>query len=422
MISKILFANFYNLYLEFFIVQFIFMFNGQRRKYYWWRLLIAAVAGCGFYFLPTLKFLDFNWSYSVVFLSILIVGFFLYKKPSMIFVCTITGYALQHLTWNTMELFFELAYPNEDVLPRAGAIAYYLSFVFVFYFITFLIIWKRKVFIDFDIISPSTMIATLVVLVVSLILSEKVKNWDYILRLYSIVSSLLAILVVSGAFKLSDNQKKQIELEQNNRMLQSMIEEKANQQKLAKETIDIINMKAHDMKNQISVLKNLNQAEQSSYIDEMSKSIDIYNDIAKTGNDVLDIVLTQKSLLCTSKHIKFTYICDGVPFQKMDPMDATALFANLLDNAVEAVEKEDEENRIIKLNANIKGNFICIHMENYCSKDIKFVNGVPQTGKADKSKHGFGTKSIMYIAQKYNGNVTFSYKENIFSANILIPV
>lgn len=67
MISKILFANFYNLYLEFLIAQFIFMFNGQRRKYYWWRLLIAAVAGCGFYFLPTLKFLDFNWSYSVVF-------------------------------------------------------------------------------------------------------------------------------------------------------------------------------------------------------------------------------------------------------------------------------------------------------------------------------------------------------------------
>ena len=374
MIGKILFAHFYNLYLEFLIAQFIFMFNGQRRKYYWWRLLIAAVAGCGFYFLPTLNFLDFNWSYSIVFLSILIVGFFLYKKPSMIFVCTITGYALQHLTWNIMELFFELAYPNEDALSRAGAIAYYLFFFFVFYFITFLIIWKRKVFIDFDIISPSTMI------------------------------------------------KKQIELEQNNRMLQSMIEEKANQQKLAKETIDIINMKAHDMKNQISVLKNLNQAEQSSYIDEMSKSIDIYNDIAKTGNDVLDIVLTQKSLLCTSKHIKFTYICDGVPFQKMDPMDATALFANLLDNAVEAVEKEDEENRIIKLNANIKGNFICIHMENYCSKDIKFVNGVPQTNKEDKSKHGFGTKSIMYIAQKYNGNVTFSYKENIFSVNILIPV
>ena len=422
MIGKILFAHFYNLYLEFLIAQFIFMFNGQRRKYYWWRLLIAAVAGCGFYFLPTLNFLDFNWSYSVVFLSILIVGFFLYKKPSMIFVCTVTGYALQHLTWNTMELFFELAYPNEDVLSRAGAIAYYLSFLFVFYFTTFLIIWKRKVFIDFDIISPSTMIATLVVLVLSLILSEKVKNWDYILRLYSIVSSLLAILVVSGAFKLSDNQKKQIELEQNNRMLQSMIEEKANQQKLAKETIDIINMKAHDMKNQISVLKNLNQAEQSSYIDEMSKSIDIYNDIAKTGNEVLDIVLTQKSLLCTSKHIKFTYICDGVPFQKMDPMDATALFANLLDNAVEAVEKEDEENRIVKLNANIKGNFICIHMENYCSKDIKFVNGVPQTSKEDKSKHGFGTKSIMYIAQKYNGNVTFSYKENIFSVNILMPV
>lgn len=60
MIDKILFAHFYNLYLEFLIAQFIFMFNGQRRKYYWWRLLIAAVAGCGFYFLPTFEFFGFQ--------------------------------------------------------------------------------------------------------------------------------------------------------------------------------------------------------------------------------------------------------------------------------------------------------------------------------------------------------------------------
>lgn len=425
MIGKILFANFYNLYIEFFLAQFILLFNAKKRSHFWYRFAIGFAAGFGFYWLPPLNWLDFNWSYTVVFLSIVIVGFFLYDCSfGTYLVCSIMGYALQHLTWNTMELFFETAYPNEDLLSRGGAITYYLTFFIVFYTVAFLIVWKKKVFVDFVAVGPYTIIASVVTLMVSVVLSEKVTDWNYIYRLYSIVSALLAILVVFGAFNLSKNQKKQIELEKNNVLLQKLIMEKSEQQVMAKETIDIINMKAHDMKNQLSVLANLNSEEKDRYVESINETIDIYNDIAKTGNEVLDIVLTQKSLLCTSKNIKFTYICDGTPFANFDPMDITALFANIIDNAIEAVSKEsDERNRIIKFNASEKGGFICIHSENYCDTPIKFdSDGLPVTTKEDKLNHGLGVKSISYLANKYNGNATFSWKENIFSANVLIPV
>lgn len=422
MITKILIFGYYSLFIEFVLAQYIFLFNAKKRKYFIWMMIGFLIAGSGFYFLPSLDYFDFNWSYSIVFLTTALLGFALYDASwQTILTCSITGYALQHLTWNALELFYETVYPDESTLSQGGALAYYFAFYIIFYLVTFLIIWKRKVFLDFNIISVPAIIAALGILIVSLILSEKIQSWNYILRLYSIITSLFAILIVGGAFKLSSNQKEQIRLEEKNKMLENMIIEKANQQKIAKETIDLINMKAHDMKNQIAVLKGLNKQEQNTYIEEISKTVDIYNNIAKTGNEVLDIVLTQKSLLCSSKKIKFTYICDGKIFQSFDSSDISALFANLIDNAIEGVEKEDINNRIIKLNVSLKGSFVTIHVENYCPHEVTFKKGLPLTTKKDKNNHGFGVQSIMYIAQKYKGNATFSYKDHIFSANIILP-
>ena len=58
-----------------------------------------------------------------------------------------------------------------------------------------------------------------------------------------------------------------------------------------------------------------------------------------------------------------------------------------------------------------------ISIENYCSQEINFNNCLPIT-KNDKNYHGFGTKSIKYICEKYDGIVNFEYKDNLFKLNI----
>ena len=49
-------------------------------------------------------------------------------------------------------------------------------------------------------------------------------------------------------------------------------------------------------------------------------------------------------------------------------------------------------------------------------------DGLPITTKEDSSYHGYGVKSIYLIVDKYNGNVSFKEKNNMFSLNILIPL
>lgn len=63
-----------------------------------------------------------------------------------------------------------------------------------------------------------------------------------------------------------------------------------------------------------------------------------------------------------------------------------------------------------------------IQIQNYYENHLKFERGLPLTTKKNKNHHGFGMKSIQYIAEKYDGIVTVQAKNNIFMLQILIPV
>lgn len=80
--------------------------------------------------------------------------------------------------------------------------------------------------------------------------------------------------------------------------------------------------------------------------------------------------------------------------------------------------KETEKERYIYLKAARKGNLICVHVENYCSKMVDFKDGLPVTTKIEENGyHGFGTRSIRYIAEKYNGFTQMTLKDNLFVSN-----
>ena len=104
-------------------------------------------------------------------------------------------------------------------------------------------------------------------------------------------------------------------------------------------------------------------------------------------------------------------------------MDISALFGNVLDNAIESVEKLDApEKRLIHLYVAQQKNFLCIKIENYCEEKLTFRNGMPQTTKKDKRFHGFGMKSIQSTVKKYGGSVTSGMRDSWFELRILIPL
>ena len=106
--------------------------------------------------------------------------------------------------------------------------------------------------------------------------------------------------------------------------------------RIAKENIDIINRKCHDLKHQIAALRDMcTKEEREKYIEEIQDSIQIYEAMVKTGNDVLDTILTEKSLACKENDIVVSCVADGKGLEFLHPIDLYTIFGNAMDNAIE---------------------------------------------------------------------------------------
>ena len=206
-----------------------------------------------------------------------------------------------------------------------------------------------------------------------------------------------------------------------NEIMENMLHSLKEQQKLSQENINIINIKCHDLKYRISKISRIEDSkDQKEYIESIKNAVAIYDNIYQTGNDALDLVLTEKSLLCDEYNIKLSSMIDGAALDFMNTTDVYALFGNLLDNAIESVMKEpDEEKRIISVQMAKKVQGYHIHIDNYCSARVVFEDGLPVTTKDDKAYHGFGVRSIRYIVDKYKGDMLMRAEEQSFQVDIL---
>ena len=137
-------------------------------------------------------------------------------------------------------------------------------------------------------------------------------------------------------------------------------------------------------------------------LNKLQKEIMIYDINIHTNNDVLDIILMEKQLHCINKNIKLSYLGNAEQLKFIDSIDIYTLFGNALDNALEAVEKLDDNNKMININVDTYLNNIMISIVNFYD------------GKLNIS-------SIKSIVKKYHGVTNISYQNNVFSLKILIP-
>lgn len=206
--------------------------------------------------------------------------------------------------------------------------------------------------------------------------------------------------------------------------VQNVFQNQYVQYKQSRESIELINYKYHDLKHQIAVLRSEEDPlKREAFLDRMENEIRQYESQNKTGNKVLDTVLTTKSLYCSKHGITFTCVADGTLLEFMDVMDICSIFGNALDNAIESVLKiSDKEKRLIHVSVSRQKNFLIIIFENYYEEELKYQEGNPVTTKKEKEYHGYGLKSIRYTVNKYDGAVNIDARENWFHLKILIPM
>lgn len=217
---------------------------------------------------------------------------------------------------------------------------------------------------------------------------------------------------------------RELQLSQEVDAIQNMLVLQYEQYKQSKENIEIINRKYHDLKHQLNIIRmEPDSARREEYIKELESGVQQYSCQQKTGNPVLDIILTAKQMVCQQCGITMTVVADGAQLHFMDTMDICSIFGNALDNAIESVSKlAQPEKRLIRVAVYKNSGCVMVRVENYFESPIEKQGGEYLTTKKDqKGYHGYGIKSIRYTAEKYGGSVSVFSEDNWFYIRVLIP-
>lgn len=140
----------------------------------------------------------------------------------------------------------------------------------------------------------------------------------------------------------------------------------------------------------------------------------------KTGNPVLDTLLTAKSMDCQEKHIQMTSVADGRALNFLTTREICTIVGTALDNAIESCAAEpDPEKRLIRTAVYVQNGFVMFRFENYCAEPVELgPDGLP----ARSTHGGYDLKSLRALAQQHGGSMTVHWENQWFTVRMLLPL
>lgn len=222
----------------------------------------------------------------------------------------------------------------------------------------------------------------------------------------------------------------QVERQQEKRLIREVQTERViraqqkNQFDMVQAGIERVNRKCHDLKHRIAAIRRIpDPAEQQKCLADLEQAVLFYDYMVKSGNEVIDTVLTEKSLICEQEGITWTCMANGPTLDFMEDGDLYLLFNGALENAIESVRKlSDPKRRIIALTLHRKRDMAFLQIENYFAQPPVFEDGLPRSTKPEGSRRGCDLKAIRSVVEKYHGTMDLSAENGLFLFSVLIPL
>ncbi len=141
-----------------------------------------------------------------------------------------------------------------------------------------------------------------------------------------------------------------------------------------------------------------------------------------SGNPVLNAILSERVSIAKEKRILLSIFVESfLDVDFVSDADMISMFGNLLDNALEAAEKCDVENRKVDVRLFMGSNyFLVLHIENSYAVSAKRVGTRLLSTKADFKHHGLGVGIVMNLADKYGGTLSLEEKADLFVTTLTI--
>lgn len=269
---------------------------------------------------------------------------------------------------------------------------------------------------EYLLISSTMLVSTVLIILVRNIIYRT--NENYNIFLITVISILL--LNVDQFYMLiyiSRKNKDTLDIS----IMKKHIEMQEKSITLLEEKYDETAKIRHDMKNYIlnaiALAENNNKEELINYLKTISnEKIDNIKTYVHTERKVLGAVINSKLSIAQKNGFKMQ--CSVLSkLDKITDIDVAILLGNLLDNSLEACEKNTTPSEIfLKIWAD--AGYYLIEIQNTVDTVILDENPNLKTNKSDKKLHGIGLKSVKEIIKKYNGIINFAQKDKMFIVHV----
>lgn len=192
--------------------------------------------------------------------------------------------------------------------------------------------------------------------------------------------------------------------------------------------IDDLRCLRHDLKNQYAymsiLLREKRYEELEHYFAQMSENLPPLLNLVNSGNRSIDTVLNMELTKAKQAFVPVEYELIAPASLPFSADDLCAILANLMDNAIEeCIRLRDKGCPDAKIHLSIRphGSYLYIVCRNTTDRrDLQRRHDALRTTKSDDLLHGYGTRIVMKLAQKYNGTADYSLKDGTFVAKVML--
>lgn len=245
------------------------------------------------------------------------------------------------------------------------------------------------------------------------------KNWALILVFVMLIFDITIFRVYTLYQERETINREKLEYAYQIRIYDKEIEQR-------KALMDEVHRTKHDFKNSMIYLQELldkNPDEAKEFLNQyLGENIDNKNELSKSGNLAVDALINYKNIIVREKKITI-HLESQIPAElPYESTDLSIILGNLLDNAIEATEKlEDEEEKQIFIKLIYQKKRLFIEIRNpYRGSLKKGRSGDYLSGKKDQENHGIGLKSVRKVVEKYDGTLDIHTENQQFQITIIL--
>ncbi len=385
-----------------------------------WKFIVLTAAALMIYS-PVCYLIDMP-QYAMFFIGILImlasVFIFSNDKPMKKLLFTFIPYAANIVTSMIYFFFKTLFMPDFDIVfghtDIIDAAAYLIGIILPMYAVSKLIRRKKPDVSSLTVIYILSMFVVQMVILtfIMYVYSTDMSSFVFIsaLMVYMIALILISLFIIRYSVRIGIEQSRRELIAGQYELLCAQYSE------LRSSYVSYRKLR-HDLKDHIRVIQGLSRRGETDalarYADDLAESWEPLS--SKTFCDVpaVDIVLADKYSIASSCGIDADFSVSGIRESGADSVYLCSIFANLLNNALEAAQRCGA-GPMIELRSGIRmGNLVILCRNSMPDKPYE---------KKDSDSHGHGLHIISEFSELLGGSFVYENDGKIFTATVTIPV